>query len=348
MRDDRRTRVVLGLLLLASFTLITLDLRGGSSLPSGLRSGVSAGFSPLQSGTRSGTDPISGFFHRVTHNDSQRIDELKRKNDTLQRELETTDDARHRADELDQLLKVSSLGSYRIIPARVIAVGAAQGFDYTVEIDAGSRDGLTADMTVINGQGLVGRVKYVTSSTATVVLLIDPNSGVGVRLEGSGQIGLLTGEGHRAMPLVGQNSGHARPPGERRVTLGSVNYKPYVPGVPVGTIKTVTSVAGSVDQVATVTPFVDVSTLDLLAVVVQPPPRDPRNAVLGAIPSAAPSSSPSPSASSSSQASPNASSSTSHSTPSASGSCPRARGPVRHRRGLPRRRRPRPDGHPQP
>ena len=41
----------------------------------------------------------------------------------------------------------------------MIAVGAAQGFDWTVEIDAGSRDGLTTDMTVINGQGLVGRVK---------------------------------------------------------------------------------------------------------------------------------------------------------------------------------------------
>ena len=317
MRDDRRTRVVLGLLLLASFTLVTLDLRGGSSLPSGLRNGISAVFAPLQSGTRSVTDPISGFFHRVTHNDSRTIDELKRKNDALQRELETTDDARHRADELDQLLKVSSLGSYRIIPARVIAVGAAQGFDYTVEIDAGSRDGLTTDMTVINGQGLVGRVKYVTSSTATVVLLIDPNSGVGVRLEGSGQIGLLTGEGHRAMQLVVQNSGHVLKPGERLVTLGSVNYKPYVPGVPVGTIKTVTSVAGSVDQVATVIPFVDVSTLDLLGVVVQPPPRDPRDAVLGALtPSGSPSSSPSSSASSSSSAS----TSTSQSTPSASGS----------------------------
>jgi hypothetical protein len=42
-------------------------------------------FTIMQSGTRSVTDPISGFFHRVTHNDSKTIEELKRKNDALQR-----------------------------------------------------------------------------------------------------------------------------------------------------------------------------------------------------------------------------------------------------------------------
>jgi rod shape-determining protein MreC len=299
MRDDRRTRVVLGLLLLASFTLVTLDLRGSSGLPSGLRSGVSAVFGPLQRATESVTRPIGHVFRRMTHDDSATIEKLQRQNQALQRQLETTADAQRRAAELDGLLKVAGLGQYTIIPARVIAVGAQQGFDYTVEIDAGTKDGLQPDMTVINGQGLVGRVKYVSRDTATVVLLIDPKSGVGVRLEGNGQIGLLTGEGQRPMQLVVQNSGHVLQPGERLVTLGSVNDKPYVPGVPVGSIQAVTSIVGSADQVATVVPFVDLSSLDLLGVVVQPPPRDPRDAVLPPRPTPSTSSSPSSSATSS-------------------------------------------------
>ena len=39
-------------------------------------------------------------------------------------------------------------------------------------------------MTVLNGDGLVGRVKTVGPSTATVLLAVDPESSVGVRLEG--------------------------------------------------------------------------------------------------------------------------------------------------------------------
>jgi rod shape-determining protein MreC len=252
----------------------------------------------------------------MTHDDSATIEKLQRQNQDLQRQLETTADAQRRAAELDGLLKVAGLGQYTIIPARVIAVGPQQSFDYTVEIDAGSKDGLQPDMTVINGQGLVGRVKYVTRDTATVVLLIDPNSGVGVRLEGTGQTGLLTGQGKRPMQLVVQNSGHIIKPGERLVTLGSVDNKPYVPGVPVGTIQTVTSVVGSADQVATVIPFVDVGVIDLVGVVVQPPPRNPRDAVLPPRPSPSTSSSPS----SSGSPSPSGSGSSSSSGPSSSAS----------------------------
>ena len=215
MRDNRRTRVVLGLLLLASFTLITLDLRGGSSLPAGLRSGVSRRVRRRAERRAVGDRPDRRLL-RPGHAQrrARRIDELEQENAALRRSCETTDDARHRADELDDLLKVAGLGSYQILPAQVIAVGPAQGFDWTVEIDAGIRDGLTADMTVINGDGLVGRVKSVTASTATVVLLVDPElRRSACALEGNGQLGLLTGRAIAPMQLVScTNPGHASPP----------------------------------------------------------------------------------------------------------------------------------------
>jgi rod shape-determining protein MreC len=277
--------LVLGLLLLVSFTLITLDLRGGSTLPGNLRRTVSTVFSPLQSGTRGATTPVGNFFHRLTHDDSKTIENLKRSNDALQRQLEVTQDAQRKAAQLDSLLKMAGLDNLTIIPARVMAVGPVQGFDLTVEIDAGTRDGLHPDMTVINGQGLVGRVKYVTADTATVVLLIDPDSGIGVRVESSGQIGILTGKGRRPMQLVVQNRGHVLQPGDILETLGSVGYKPYVPGIPIGTVKSVTSVVGALDQVATVVPYVDIDNLDLLGVVVEAPNTTPRTPITGTPPS---------------------------------------------------------------
>ena len=50
-------------------------------------------------------------------------------------------------------------------------------------------------MTVLNGDGLVGRVKTVGPTTSTVLLAVDPESSVGVRLEGSMEVGFTTGQG---------------------------------------------------------------------------------------------------------------------------------------------------------
>ena len=128
------------------------------------------------------------------------------------------------------------------MPAQVIAIGAAQSFSWTVTIDAGTRDGVRRDMTVLNGDGLVGRVKTVGPSTATVLLAIDPESSVGVRLEGSMEVGFTTGQGLAdgsalGLQLLDGQSTVVR--GDRLVTFGSQGSTPYVPGVPVGEVLSV-------------------------------------------------------------------------------------------------------------
>jgi rod shape-determining protein MreC len=64
----------------------------------------------------------------------------------------------------------------------VVGIGPAQSFSRTVTIDAGSRAGLAPDMTVVNGSGLVGRILRVSSTTATVLLVVDADSTVGARV----------------------------------------------------------------------------------------------------------------------------------------------------------------------
>ena len=79
-------------------------------------------------------------------------------------------------------------------------------------------------MTVLNGDGLVGRVKTVGPTTATVLLAVDPESSVGVRLEGSMEVGFTTGQGVRdegaldLRLLDGQSAvAPGRPDGDLRV-----------------------------------------------------------------------------------------------------------------------------------
>jgi rod shape-determining protein MreC len=293
-RDTRRSRVLLALLLVTSVVLVVIDNRSeGSSPLDGLRSAAAAVFGPVEQVAAAIASPVSDAVDSVSRlgEDGDELDRLRQRNEELTRRLRTSELDRQRAAELDGLLRVAGAGRYEVVPARVIAIGAAQTFSWTVTIDAGTRDGIHPDMTVLNGDGLVGRVKTAGPSTATVLLAVDPDSSVGVRLESSMEVGFTTGQGigddgALDLRLLDGQSTVAR--GDRMVTFGSQGDTPYVPGVPVGVVRSVQGSPGSQTRTAVVAPYVDFTSLDLVGVVVQPPRTDPRDAVLPPKPSTTP------------------------------------------------------------
>jgi rod shape-determining protein MreC len=294
MNDSRRTRVLLALLLVTSVSLITIDYRGGDDSPlNGVRSAAATVFGPVERVTAAIAAPVSDAVDGLSGlgDGGAEADQLAERNKALRSRLRASALDRSRAQELDDLLKIAGAGRYRVVPARVIAIGAAQTFSWTVTLDAGSRDGIRPDMTVLDGEGLVGRVKTVGPSTSTVLLAVDPESSIGVRLEGSMEVGFTTGQGVRDRGdldlrlLDGQSS---VAPGDRLVTFGSQGDTPYVPGVPVGRVVTVSGSPGSQTRTAVVAPYVDFTSLDLVGVVVEPPRKDPRDSVLPPKPAATP------------------------------------------------------------
>jgi rod shape-determining protein MreC len=314
MRDNRRTRVVLALLLLTAFTLITLDIRGGSG--SGLRGLGQRVFGPVERAAAAVVRPISDFFDGLTNISSNeaKIAELTAENERLQQEVDSTSSDRRRIAELDALLRVAGLGQYRTVPARVVAFGPAQGFAWTVTVDAGTRDGVRPEMTVLNGQGLVGRVISAGPSSCTVLLLIDPTFDVGARMAGSGEIGNVTGQGRAPLELEVFNQQAQLESGDQVVTLGVNGGRPFVPGVPIGTVSQVKPTPGALSRTAFLTPYVNFTALDLVGIVIQPPRTNPRDSVLPPVPSpsgsatpgatTSPGSTPSPGGSPSSSSSP--------------------------------------------
>jgi rod shape-determining protein MreC len=172
--------------------------------------------------------------------------------------------------QLAGLLHLSN-GKYKVVTGTVIAVGG--DYSDTVTINVGSGDGITANETVLNGDGLVGTVVTTTPTTATVQLVTDAGSTVGVRMAGSGQIGALTGRagvlsGSSSLKLTLFSTSAVLKPGQQLVTFGSVGGRPYVPGVPVGTVSTVTSQPGALTPTALVKPFADFTGLGVVGVVV--------------------------------------------------------------------------------
>ncbi|MFC6155818.1 rod shape-determining protein MreC [Kribbella jiaozuonensis] len=283
-RQIRRRRTVLVLVILACFTLIVLDARRSAGSPvEPLREAAAGVFGPLESTASSARQPVDNLRDRFAEMDRLKAEneKLKQDNENLTQELNTSDYARNRAQELDKLLKVAP--AYTMTPARVIGIGGAQTFSHTVTIDAGTADGVHTDMTVMNGTGLVGRVVRTTTGTATVLLIGDRNSTVGGRLNSSMALGFVSGRGDVAGTLDYKLvDPKARPKvGDRIVTWGSSGNAPYVPGVPIGVVTSVTPNEGSLGSTATIKPFVDPTRIDTVGVVTGPPARPPRAQIPG-------------------------------------------------------------------
>lgn len=275
-RHQRPSRGVLVLLLLASFTFITLDVRGGEDSPvDPLRAVAGNVFGPVEEVTATVVRPFQAVpeFFTTTAGLRSKVEKLEAENDSLRGQLSTTSVARARAAELDGLLQSAGDTGYALVPARVVAHGPAQSFSRTVTIDAGTSSGVHPDMTVLSNRGLVGRVVRADRSTATVLLIIDRDSVVGGRLGSNMEVGFLRGRGgiSDAGRLDLDLVDNAVTPGrdDVLVTWGSENGAPYVSGVPIGRVTSVFSSPRQLSKRAVIEPFVDFTSLDLVGVVVR-------------------------------------------------------------------------------
>ena len=281
MRDTRRSRIVLAVLVLVSITLIVFDLRGGDSGPT--RPLRVAGESLLGSAERAMATvvvPVRGLLESLggLGDKDARIAQLEADNARLQAELDTVANDRARVADLEALLGLVSANDYETVPAQVIAVGPAQGFAWTVTIDAGSRDGIERDMSVISGAGLVGRTIDVGPTTSTVLLIVDATSSVGGRLSGTSQIGIVSGTGRQdslTMQLLDPLA--VVDVGDVVVSFGSEGGRPYAPGIPIGVVTEMRGTEGQLTRSAILEPYSDISRLDIVGVVLRAPESPPRS-----------------------------------------------------------------------
>lgn len=288
MHDSRRTRLVLGVLIVAALVLITADYgAGGSPVMHGIRKASSAVFGGVERAVSSATGLVGGSGS----GSSSQVKALSKQVLRLRAELSREQLSKADYAQLRRLLSLAGKGGYRIVAANVIATG--QGYQRSVTLDAGSRDGVRASETVLNGDGLVGEVTSVTADTCTVLLAIDSSSQVGVELAPSGQVGWVTGPGQTPsgtgqLQLQVLDASALLTPGEQLVTSASVKDRPYVPGVPVGVISGVQNRAGALTARATVRPYVNFTALGVVGIVIIPPRHNPRFSVLPPRPQAKP------------------------------------------------------------
>jgi rod shape-determining protein MreC len=274
-RLTRRQRVAAIVLAALALGFLTLDL-GGGSLRSA-HSGVRGALGSLYRGTDAVLGPTRHFIQGIPSagTNHSRISALRHENAVLRGKIVAADADRAAHAQVARLQLAATSGGYRIVPARVIALGPGGGFDWTVTLDVGTSSGIRVDQTVTDGPGLVGRVLHADASSCVVLLGADPGAGVGVRDLRTGQVGVATGRGSAGFTFVPLDPNAVIRAGDKLAT-GPTGSTSFVAGLSVGTVTSMRTSADGTTS-ATVRAAVSPTSLDLVGVILvggQPlPPR---------------------------------------------------------------------------
>ncbi|MDP9022400.1 MAG: rod shape-determining protein MreC [Actinomycetota bacterium] len=282
MFDRHRARILLAVLTLVSLVLITVDERAGQSGPlAHVRDGLAAVFAPVQDGLATVVRPIGGVVAGVGD-----LLELRQENARLRAEVEQLRDRRGAYDDvarenraLQDLLDMrdrltAHSDEFRFAAARVIALAPSNIAEWTITIDVGSRDGITRDMTVINGDGLVGRVVQVAPSASRVLLAIDQNFSAAARIAATGEHGLVEGRDTEPMKLELLNPEAEVEVGHEVVT-SSYSNATFPDGIVIGAVSSEPPEIPALTLTVDVTPYVDFTRLTTVLVILRAPPPDP-------------------------------------------------------------------------
>lgn len=206
-----RRRVIL-LLVLTSIFLITLDQRGNDVI-NGSRSVFALILEPFEAAARAISLPVQNGWHGITD-----YDDVRRENESLRAQLDVQHgaeiEARAALLEFEELLTLNKLlgtGSYPSVTVRVQGERASN-FQYEVQIDKGSTNGIAVGMPVVNGAGLVGKITQVYPNSAIVLLVSDPDFSIGAKVLTKTEVPVI------AVPPFSPTSGNGVPPADSTTT----------------------------------------------------------------------------------------------------------------------------------
>jgi len=268
----KEKRSIRGLVVLIVFHVVLLSIQVPlGTEPTFMEKAAFAVFTPIQHGVVAVVRFLGGlwrdyffFYHVQRQNQDMRreVFSLRQENALLRRSLEKL-----RTREDMRLFLERSRGSVRI--ASVISLDPVN-YKKAMIIDQGRLAGVAKDMVILDRYGhLVGRViEPVSLTEATVQLLTDESSGVGVQVRGNKGVGVLSGDGTGSCLLkyILSTSPDVAV-GDEVLTSGYDRI--YPSGLPVGTIASVGR-DSTLFKTIVVRPYFDFKTLDPVAVLLQP------------------------------------------------------------------------------
>jgi rod shape-determining protein MreC len=278
-KQVRRRRAVLAMLVAGCLVLLTAYFgestngtlhavqRGGMEVLAPVQEGASRALKPFRD--------LFGWFGDTLDAKEQR-DALLEERDRLRQEVVALQLERDENEQLRGLLSFDTTTDQEPVTARVYLRSPSTWYS-TVQINKGSSDGIRVDQPVVNGAGLVGKVKSVSDGNAVVMLLTDQQFGVSAQAVKAREPGAILpavgAPGDLILDLV-QRAKRVKP-GDRVITAGTVSNRlpsPFPRGLLIGTVKRVEG-DGELDRTIHVEPAADLQRLDIVQVLTNPDPE---------------------------------------------------------------------------
>jgi rod shape-determining protein MreC len=247
-----------------------------------VQQGVASVFSPLEEGATRALKPARDLVNWVSETFNARGENSDLKTDVqkLRTKLAKAQSAVGENEELRKLLNLDrsgALAGYKPETARVIGRPPTVWYS-TVQIDAGSGDGVSVNDPVLNGDGLVGRVTDVTPLTSKVTLITDSESSVSAKVLPNGPQGVAEPEAGdpSTMLLDFIDKNETIREGQMVVTAGWNNgtLSSFAPaGIPIGQVRDTTVGQQETYQSVHIAPFADIRDLDYVQVATNGPER---------------------------------------------------------------------------
>jgi rod shape-determining protein MreC len=272
----RRTVVVV--LVLLALTLLTISFRSPTTgALHDLQSAGSSALRPFQIAATRVAQPFRDAYTYVDGLTSAKSEEAKLKAEVgaLRAEALANAAKARQFEALANLVHYEQGATFprdfRAVTARVISFPSGP-FTNTITIEAGSSSGLRINTPVVSGDALVGRVSNVSSHTATVTLLDDPDSFVAARdLKTGVRGGIQAGpSGTLVLNEVPKQSSVKQ--GDVIVTDGTHSARfpdiyPY--GIPIGRVSSVGALDTATFLQVQVQPYANLGSLEAVAALVR-------------------------------------------------------------------------------
>lgn len=234
---ERRPTIVFLVTLAILFVVMAANrkTREGGQASSLLERSFMTAFSPIPRLVNATWQGMSDIYYgyvdlRGTVEDNRalrrRVDELTREN--IRYRSQSADLTRMR-----RMLNYSARNEFTSALAGIVMLDTSGPFRSMI-LDQGEDEQVAINDTVVNPDGLIGRVVLVSEQLSKVQLVTDQKSAVGCRIERTRRLGVLRGDGQGGLDLGNVPALADVVPGDRIVTAGIDGI--YPPGIPVATV----------------------------------------------------------------------------------------------------------------
>ena len=256
--DRIRDWVILGVLLAVSVGTMLME---NQPLVRGVRAGALEGTAWLEARF----SWVGGYFRALNENEV-----LRQENIVLSSRVARSREAIIENERLRRLIGFRDTTDVRLKAVRIIDKDVTQQQNY-LTLDAGSRDSIRTDMAVIDERGIIGKVILVSENYSRVMPYLNTHFRIPAKVQPLQAFGVIRWEGGRPDRLRLDHVVKTEPVQRGQLVVTSGYSGVFPPGLPIGTVDSVSSRTGRNELTVFVQPASSITTAEYAFVVLERP-----------------------------------------------------------------------------